>query len=917
MPKSLIFLFILSILLCISCQRQETKGKYTVAFSQCIGTDAWRQTMLKEMKRELSFHPEVTFLYADAQGNSQQQIKQIESLLKQDIDLLIVSPNEADPLTPIVNSIYQQNIPVIVTDRKTSSHLYNAYVGADNIAIGNLAGKYIGNMLHGRGSIALITGLKGTSASIEREKGLRESLRDYPHIHIGTVLEGKWERKIARDQAQMHIDELERNDLIFAFNDQMALGVRESLYQQNKAHNKIIIGVDALPGQGNGLEQITKGYLQGSMLYPTGGAEAIRTAMAILQKKSYQRDNLLGTVVIDSSNANLMALQSKKIELQQADIDRQQLLMNEQSKIYNNQKTILNVLITSLVLAVVFGGISIIVIKSNWNKNKHLESQNREILQQQQQLIEMSKQVKESSEARNNFFTNVSHEFKTPLTLILAPLEELLKEKGISNDAKEQLQRIRRSAHKLLQLVSELIDIHKISKSKITLQAAPVKIDSFIHQAITAFKPLSMKHSISLSYTNRAQVKELWFDEYLMEQAMSNILSNAFKFTKKNGKIDVILERNTFGDHVYLRIIDNGSGISPEHLEHVFDPFYQGRYSPNGSGIGLSYVQEIVNLHHGMITVSSKVNEGSCFTIRLPIGHAHLKDAERRQSAIPAAPMSNQTLLIDNYSSNFVEDEISFTSGKLPSILLIDDHADIRLFLKELLKVDYNIYTADNYDRAVLIAANRLPDLIICDVMLPDKSGIDVLNSLKFDPKTSHIPIVLLTAIDSDEGKIAGLRAMADAYLTKPFNTDHLKAVIENLLYMRRELKERYISEIKPADELADRKYSELDKRFLNNLSAVVETHLSNSKLGVEDISTALKMSRVQLYRKVKSLLQCSINEYLLQRRLKKARHLIMEGLNVNEIAEKVGFSSSAYFTSAFKKHFGMTPTAFKKDRIK
>ncbi|WP_033563294.1 substrate-binding domain-containing protein [Sphingobacterium sp. SYP-B4668] len=917
MPRSLISLFILSMLLCISCHQQETKGKYTIAFSQCIGTDAWRQTMLQEMKRELSFHPEVTFLYADAQGNSQQQIKQIASFLKQDIDLLIVSPNEADPLTPIVNSTYQQNIPVIVTDRKTSSHLYNAYVGADNVAIGNLAGKYIGNMLNGKGNIALITGLKGTSASMEREKGLRESLRDYPLIQIGTVLEGQWERAKARNTAQAHIDELESSDLIFAFNDQMALGVRESLLQQNKAVNKIIIGVDALPGPANGLEQITKGHLQASMLYPTGGAEAIRTAMAILQKKSYQRDNLLGTLVIDSSNANLMALQSKKIELQQADIDRQQVLMSEQSKIYNDQKAILNVLIVSLVMAVVFGGISIIVIKSNWNKNKHLEIQNREILQQQQQLIEMSEQVKEASEARSNFFTNVSHEFKTPLTLILAPVDELLKEKGISNDSKEQLQRIRRSAHKLLQLVNELIDIHKISKSKITLQAAPVQVDHFMHQVITTFKPLSTRHRISLSYSNRAQVKELWFDEYLLEQVMSNLLSNAFKFTEKNGKIEVILERNTFGDHVYLRVIDNGRGISAEHLDHVFDPFYQGGYSPEGSGIGLSYVQEIINLHHGQITVSSKLGEGSCFTVRLPIGHVHLKDTERRQSVIPVVPISNPALLSNDYSPKIVEDEISFTSIKLPSILLIDDHADIRIFLKELLKQEYNIYTADSYDRAVQIATSKLPDLIVCDVMLPDKSGIDVLKRLKFDAQTSHIPIILLTAIDSDEGKIAGLKAMADAYLTKPFNADHLKAVIENLLYLRRELKERYISEIEPMDELTDRSYSDQDKRFLNSLSAVVETRLSDAKLSVEDISTELNMSRVQLYRKVKALLQCSVNEYLLQRRLKKAKHLIIEGLNINEIAEKVGFSSSAYFTSAFKKHCGMTPSTFKKEKIK
>ncbi len=917
MYKSLLFLFSMVMLCCTSCQQSPPKAKYTVAFSQCIGTDAWRKTMLQEMKRELSFHPEIEFLYADAAGNSQKQITQIEAFIKKEVDLLIVSPNEAAPLAPIVNSIYQRNIPVIVIDRKTSSNLYNAYVGADNIAIGNLAGKYIGNTLNGKGNIGIITGLKGTSASIEREKGLRESLREYPEIQIKTILEGNWERDKARSAALAHIAELQANDLIFAFNDQMALGIQEVLKQTDTTAKKIVIGVDALSGPGNGLEQVIKGNLQASMLYPTGGAEAIRTAAAILEKEQYQRDNILSTLVIDSSNANLLAMQAKKIEIQQEDIDRQQHLIAEQSQIYNNQKTTLNVLIINLVLAVVFGGISIVVIKSNWNKNKALEKQNKEILQQQQQLVEMSEQVKQASDARSNFFTNVSHEFKTPLTLILVPIQELLKESQLAQNTRDQLQRIERNAHKLLQLVNDLIDIHKISKSKIKLNAAPVQIDRFMHQVISTFKPLSTLNRVALSYTNRAQIKELWFDEYLLEQVMSNLLSNAFKFTPKNGQIEVILEYNTFKDHVYIRVRDNGQGISPEHIDHIFDPFYHGGHNPEGSGIGLSYAKEIVLLHHGQITVSSKVGEGSCFTIRLPIGHLHLTDNERLGSSILLSTPSFDPAVLSVNEAKPVEEEISFTSSKLPSILLIDDHADIRIFLKDLLKQTYNIYTAENYNRGVQIATTKYPDLIISDVMLPDKSGIEILQRLKFDTKTAHIPIILLTAIDSHEGKIEGIKAMADAYLTKPFSADHLKAVIENLLHLRKGLKERYISEINPTADQGKRDYSEHDRVFLNNLSAIVETRLSDPRLSVEDISAELHMSRVQLYRKVKALLDCSINEYLLQRRIKKAQHLLIEGLNINEIAEKVGFSSSAYFTSAFKKHCGMTPSAFKKTQLK
>ncbi|TJZ63019.1 response regulator [Sphingobacterium olei] len=906
----IVFLFI------ASCSPRQEKTKFVIAFSQCVGDDAWRKTMLDEMKRELSFYPDIAFIYRDAEGDNELQKRQIRELLNEDIDLLIVSPNEAEPLTPIVDSVFQKNIPVVVTDRKTSSGLYNAYVGADNIAIGRLAGQYIAQETQNRGRIGIMTGLKGSSASMEREKGLRDFLTQVPLLNISARLQGDWEKQTAYLQAKQHIDALRDNDIILAFNDQMALGVRQAL-DESGPHDIKIIGVDALPGPDNGLEEITKGTLFASMLYPTGGTEAIRTAIAILEKKPYKRENILGTLVINKENAGLMALQSNKIQEQQEDIDKRQQLIIEQNEIYQSQKTTLNIVVASLVLAVVFGGISIVVIKSNWEKNKHLEAQNKEILSQQQRIVEMNQRIQEASEAKSSFFTNVSHEFKTPLTLILAPMEELEQEKSLSPEAKEQLTRIKRNAKKLQHLVTDLIDIHRIDKASIKLQASPVQIDHFIQQVLANFKPLSQQKRISLSYSSKTPIKEIWVDEYLMEQVLSNLLSNAFKFTATGGKISILVEENTFGDHLYIRVVDNGVGIPSSAVDHVFDAFYQGAASPQGSGIGLAYVKEIVSLHHGQVTVSSKQDVGSSFTLRLPTGRLHLSDAEIKHQQQPAATFYPDLENVWNATEDLADEAASFHSSKSANILVIDDHADIRHFLKAVLEKEYNVIFAKNYSDAHTTIEKSYPDLIISDIMLPDGSGLELLKYVKNNPNTAQVPVLLLSALDTDEAKVEGMRLMADAYLTKPFSVAHLKAVITNLILSRKQLKERYTSIIKPLDTIEETGYTEQDKRFLHHLAMIVESRLGDQRLNVEEIASELHISRVQLYRKTKSLLNCSVNDYLLQRRLKKSKHLILEGLTINEIAEKIGFSSPTYFAAAFKKQFGITPTAFKKDVLK
>lgn len=913
MGKYFIYGGILILLLFCGCQPMVQKKKRVIAFSQCIGNDAWRQTMLEEMKRELSFNPDIEFLYRDAHGDNNIQINQIRDLVRQGIDLLIVSPNEAEPLTPIVDSVFQRNIPVIVTDRKTSSGQYNAYVGADNLAIGKLAGQYSRTILQGKGSIGLVTGLSGTSASIEREKGFIQQIGDATGIRLSNVIHGGWEKNKAYLEMHKHIDQMIQSDIIFTFNDQMAMGVKKALDEAQTKKDIKIIGVDALPGPGNGLEQIIQGKMFASILYPTGGTEAIRTALAIISHQNYRRENILATSVIDRTNAELLALQSDKIKQQQLDIDKRQEFITEQNKIYQNQKSVLNVLVVSLVLAVVFGGISIIVIRSNWEKNKHLEIQNSEILAQQKQIVEMNSQIQQAAEIKNNFFTNISHEFKTPLTLIIAPIEDLELRKDLATEIREQLSRIKRNAKKLQRLVGDLIDIHRISKSKIKLHAALVQIDPFIQQIIASFKPLFKKNRISISYVNKTSLKEVWIDEYLMEQVLSNLLSNAIKHTAASGRIEIILEENNFKDYFYLRVLDNGLGIAPADIEHIFDPFYQGAGSRNGSGIGLAYSKQIVELHHGQITVSSKPGRGSIFTLRMPIGNSHYEPAELSDFGSEEKLFFQQQDVLDT-SHKMMDNNLSFRSNKSKSIMVVEDNDEIRDYLRSLLEQDYNLFLAKDAQQANSMMKTHFPDLVITDIMLPDGSGLDILKDIKAFYQTAHIPVILLSALANEEIMLEGSRLMADDYITKPFNAELLRIRISNILQSRHQLKEKYSSNVEHFESAQAEQVNDSDRRFLNNFSAIVESKLSDQRLSVDGIASELHLSRVQLYRKVKQLLDCSVNEYIVERRLKKAKSLMAEGLTINEIFSSVGFSSASYFASAFKKKYGHSPSAYKKE---
>lgn len=908
-----VFSTISFLILLICCTTPEASQKYTIGFSQCTGGDAWRRQMIIDMRGELAFHPEISLEYKDAENSSARQINDIQYFIDKKVDLLIVSPNEADPITPIVEKAFQSGIPVIIVDRKTSSSMYSAYIGANNYEIGKLAGTYIAELLKGYGSILEIWGLRGSSPAIDRHSGLMEVLSKYPGIKISEEINGKWELDTAKSQLRKAMPLLPDFDLVFAHNDIMAYGAH-TVFHEFKPQNKIkFIGIDALPGPIAGIQFVDDWILTASFLYPTGGEEAIRIANLILNDQPYEKENILHSTVIDEKNVRVMKLQSDKILTQQKDIVRQQEKINNQIRTYYSQQILIYILMASLIITIIVGAIAAISWREKIEINKRLQAKSNEILQQRNTIAEMAEKAAVATQEKLKFFTNISHEFKTPLTLIMGPVEELLgKTADLKYNAKENLTLIKKNAVRLLRLVNQLMDFRKIEDKKMMLRASEHDLIEFVRDVMSAFEKIAQKRKIDFQLIAEIDQVYVWFDPDMLDKVIFNLLSNAFKFTNDKGRIHIIITIDNSNNNVTMIVEDNGIGMSEEHMRHAFDRFYTGE-NYTGTGIGLSLSKELIDLHHGELILKSEKAKGTRFFICLPLGKAHFDEQEIVASKIDWIRNANFDIL---YEENQVESlsQVDKENGKFQkdyTILLIDDNKELRKFLKSQLEPHYNIVEAHDGVTGEHLAFEVVPDVIICDVMLPGKDGFKVSKTLKSDLKTSHIPVIILTAKGSIEQKIAGVQTGADAYITKPFVFEYLHERIKALIRNREVLKEHYSHDLNI--ETQGPSPGGLDKKFINDFTALIEKNISNADFNVNEIGVELGMSRVQVYRKVKALLGYSVNDYIVNVRLKKAKHLILRtDKTIAEISSEVGFSSSTYFSTIFKSKFNVTPKEFK-----
>ena len=891
----------------MSCTQKHTR--YRIGVSQC-SDDEWRHKMNNEIVREALFYDGVEVEIRTAKDNNRNQIADIKYFIDKKVDLLIVAPNEAAAITPVVEKAYRQGIPVVVIDRKILSDKYTAFVGADNYEIGKDVGQYILNRLHGKGKVLEITGLEGSTPAMERHKGLTDVLKEEPGIEITASVDGAWLQSVAGEKMDSVFQTNKNIDLVFAQNDRMAIGAYLSARQQQLEKEMLFVGIDALPGKEYGVEQIINGVLDATFIYPTGGDKVVQVAMDILEKRPYERDTKLSTALVDKTNARVMQLQTDHITEQDGKIERPNNQVNEYLSRYSAQTMFLY---ACLIILLLFAALLAIIVRAYWTKNRmnmELSRQKKKLEEQRDQLISLSKQLEEATHAKLVFFTNVSHDFRTPLTLVADPVEQLLEDKALTPRQQSLLKVVHKNVHILLRLVNQILDFRKYENDKLELVRANMNLRVQLQEWSHSFQTLALKkhiHFVLEVNDDRADYL-MAVDAEKMERVYFNLLSNAFKFTPENGTITVTLSTLTKeegGRYARLVVADTGSGISVQHIRHIFDRFYQIDVNHAGSGIGLALAKAFVELHGGEITVDSVEGKGTVFTVDIPMTVVEEPSADLVQE-----PRITQQTVVEELEDMETEEQIPDENKEC--ILIIDDNADVRDYVKSLLKEEYTVIEAPDGRAGLKKAMKYVPDAIICDVMMPVMDGLECCRKLKTELQTSHIPVMLLTACSLDEQRIQGFECGADSYISKPFNSKLLLVRLRNLMDNHKRLKQFFGDKT----TLSKEPVSDVDKGFVDRFRELIEENLADSELSVEDLGSKMGLSRVQLYRKIKALTNYSPNELVRIARLKKAASLLASSeKTISEITYEVGFTSPSYFTKCYKDYFGESPTDFLKRR--
>ncbi len=738
----LFFLVTCSLLVSLSSCSKKKEKKYVIGVSQC-SKDIWRAKLVKELETAEYFNEELDIVCASTNGNNKEQIAQIDTFIEKKVDLLIVSPNEKDALTPIIDKAYDSGIPVILFDRRTNSKKYTAIIGGDNYLIGKSMAQFIASQIKNKGNVAEISGLQGSSPALERHRGFVDEIKKHPNIKIVDQKWSNWESDGGKEATQEILIKNKDIDYLFIQNDRMANGASEVLRKMGLQDKIKITGVDGLAVKGGGIEQVQKGNFVATYIYPTEGARVIELAEKILTHQPYQRENLFSSSIVTKDNADILYMQAIDAINQSENLHK----LHGKVDTYINQ---LNLQRTGLYMTIIIIVLLIMVMTLG-----HRMLTNRQ---------KMQKERARMKDRQLQFFTNVSHQIRTPLTLIADPIQHIVDRGFLKEKDLETLRATSKNASELMNLVENILDF-----------------------------------------------KDAKFDE---------------------------------------------TGKRIDKAEMIDD-----------SNAAAMAVPEVV------------------------------EDSEENQDE----------------TKNM--------------ILVVDDNADIRNYVKSIFCDNYQVFTASNGKEGLAIALEKIPDVIISDIMMPEMDGLEMTRQIRQNITISHIPVIMLTAKSQQEQIVEGYESGASDYLTKPFSSKVIVARINNMMEtkerLQKKLWEQYQRELDASSNSGDGRTNEnslakenihistKDESFLGKLHKYIEENLGNNDINVETMGTEMGLSRVQLYRKVKALTGMTPVELLRKARLAHAKHLLeTTNMSISEICYEVGFSAPSYFTKCYKDEFGVTPSS-------
>lgn len=920
-----IFYLIASLSLAVTPSCTKEKKSYRIAVSQ-PSDDEWRRQMNDEINREMLFHEDAKVEIRTAGDNSKKQIEDIDYFIREGFDIIIIAPNEAEALTPAVRKAYQSGIPVIVFDRNINDTTYTSRIDLDNTSIGREAGKYALEASRKKaGKIVELTGLSGSTPAEERHSGFISALSEANE----NLLVGSFAADWTAEPAYTITDSLLAVDkdikVIYAHNDVMAIAAAKAA---RKAHRNdiVVIGTDGAPELG--IKAVEDSLIDVTFTYPTVGEEVIRLAMGILHNEPYNRINKMEAVsYIDNDNARMhlqlndvMRRKTARIE----ELNSKYMVVNSR---HNTQKTILYIALGAALLLVAGIIVLLYYIRKSTRFQKELAGKNDLLLEQQHKQEELYSRLEEATRSKLAFFTNVSHDLRTPLALIADPVEKIAKEPYLPPNDRALMKMVVKNVKILRRMIDQILDFRRYENGATSLNLKEAPVLNLITEWCANFNDYAKRHKINfstiISSPNPDKRETMAIDVEKMERVVFNLLSNAFKYTDANGSIsvDALFESDTF----VLKVRDTGTGMAPEEMSKIFERFYQvDSPRPQGSGIGLSLSKAFVEMMNGTIAVESEPGKGSCFSVAIPVFHVDevWNDSTARfdldiiDSVSSTSYDSVSSASYDNTLLEVTESESECRIDK-PLMLVIDDNEDIRTLIRLMAAGKYNVIDAANGKEGLRLAMKYIPDVIVCDIMMPDMDGLEVTRKLKEERITSHIPVLVLTACRLDEQRVKSYQSGADGFLSKPFTQVMLKSRCDALIKNRRRIYDLLLEEgadssalnrkLKPNEK--DSRLA-LDNEFYRDFIGQVKDLYSKEDLTMAEIAEKFSVGPTQLTRKIKALTGKTPVEIIREYRLNEARkRLLTTNDTISEIAFSTGFSSSQYFSRCFREAFNISPS--------